>query len=109
LERLLSQLPGYDTTYFATANFVTYLGFGNNPPYGLGTNLIGGLYLSFGLIGVVVIMFLFGRFVAFVDSKSNTSFIYLFIYLVLLSYAISLPRTELLSPLRMIIWGSIIY
>lgn len=109
LERLLKQISDYDATFTSTSNFVTYLAFGDNPPYGLGTNLIGGIYLSFGFFGVIIIMYFLGRFVGNVARKSKYSFIHLLIFLVLVSYSLSLSRADILLPLRMIVWSLVIY
>lgn len=81
-----------------------------NASYGLGTNMIGDIYMQFGVIGVVIIMFLFGRIVRVSEiNMIKNRFPYIIIYFFLLSYSVYLPRTSILGPFRFICWAMALY
>lgn len=61
--RMTTLLYGNDTKYMNSSMFVTYLVQGNHPSYGNGTSLVADFYLDFGIVGVVVGLFLFGYFI----------------------------------------------
>jgi len=61
--RMTTLLYGSDTKYMNSSMFVTYLIQGNHPGYGNGTSLVADFYLDFGIIGVIVGLFLFGYFI----------------------------------------------
>lgn len=96
---------------FDSASFVTFLHFGNNRfEIGFGTNLIGDIYLAFGVIGVVVLMFLYGRLVRTVYGKSLAgSGPATLVYGLLFMETIFLTRAGLLTSLRPIAWTFIYY
>ncbi len=79
--------------------------------YGLGTNMIADLYMSFGIIGVIFFMFLLGYVVAHYHSKSiyGNRIISLIIYVYLLGFSIYLPRTSILDSSRHIIWSILLF
>jgi oligosaccharide repeat unit polymerase len=105
----VENLTGYDIQ--TSADFFTKLAFGKNPSYGLGTNLVADVYLSFGLFGSVFLFILFGWFVEFSRQKalSNRSVYHSIVYFTLLSYSIYYPRTGLFMPLKFILWTMLIY
>lgn len=73
---------------------------------GLGTNIIGDIYYTFGLIGVVSVMFIMGRFCSYLSSKKSK---YVFLmYLIFAGNSIFAARVELLYVVRMLTWGCII-
>jgi oligosaccharide repeat unit polymerase len=94
-----------------SASFFTELVFGKDPPYGLGTNLVADVYISFGLLGVVLLFIIFGFFVELFRYKtiSNRSFFSVLIYFGLLYFSVSFPRNGLFMPLKFIIWTYVIY
>jgi oligosaccharide repeat unit polymerase len=115
----LAVIP-FGQTFFSTitgvnpkgsASFFTELVFGKEPPYGLGTNLIADVYISFGLFGVVFLFILFGYFVQSFQYKtiSNRSFFSVLTYFSLLYFSVSFPRDGLFMPLKFIIWTYVIY
>ncbi len=80
LQQLLGVIPGLagifhnytangDVKTDGSANFISFLIQGDNPTYGDGTSLIADLYLDFGVIGVLVSMFIFGRFIRAHEHK----------------------------------------
>lgn len=73
---------------------------------GLGTNIIGDIYYTFGLIGVVSVMFIMGMFCSYLSGKKNK---YVFLmYLIFTGNSIFAARVELLYVVRMLAWGCII-
>lgn len=73
---------------------------------GLGTNIIGDIYYTFGLIGVIFIMFIMGRFCSYLSNRKNK---YIFLmYLIFTGNSIFAARVELLYVVRMLTWGCII-
>lgn len=73
---------------------------------GLGTNIIGDIYYTFGLVGVISIMFIMGLFCSYLSNKKNK---YVFLmYLIFTGNSIFAARVELLYVVRMLTWGCII-
>ena len=75
--------------------------------FGIGTNIIGDIYMNYSMVGVIVIMFLFGRLIQICRQSSG-------IYCQLLYYscfgnAIYLPRACWLCWMDMFAMCSIIY
>ncbi len=90
---------------------ITKEALGPNPSWGLGTNLIADIYMNFGLIGVLMLMFLLGVIIRKLQISvfTRSSVLNLIIYLFLLSFSLYMPRTAYLSPLRFVLWSIIIY
>lgn len=77
---------------------------------GLGTNIIGDIYLAFGIVGVLALMFFLGRFVTYVYKRASTgSNISILMYGVLFMDAIYYPRSTFLTSARAIVWVFLIY
>lgn len=87
----------------------TYLTFGNNAPYGMGTSMVGEAYLSFGIIGVLLVFFLFGISVKKFLTSSSTSVYGLMGYFYLISQSLFYSRIDYLWALKAIVWISVIY
>lgn len=81
-----------------------------NSEIGLGTNIVGDLYLSFGLLGVCIGLYLLGWFVnrMRVSAKSRALLVNI-IYLSLLSWSVMLPRAEYFVYLRGLIWAVLLF
>lgn len=73
---------------------------------GLGTNIIGDIYYTFGFVGIIVIMFFMGRFCSYLSNRKDK---YTFLmYLIFAGNSIFAARVELLYVVRMLAWGCII-
>jgi len=83
----------------------TYLEFGTGSAYGLGTNMVGEAFRSFGYPGTVIFMFAIGYVVktTYYYSSSNT-YLYLLYYL-LVSHSIMYGRGPIIMDLRLITWA----
>lgn len=109
MQSFLIRVIGFDLHEINTAEFVTYLQFGRYAEFGLGTNLIGGIYLSFGVLGVIFIMMLFGKLMTYLYYISRFHLPSLLVYMILFSYSIYYPRADITSPLQETIWILIFY
>jgi len=109
VQSAFEKLVGVDLQ--TSAYFFTELAFGKNPSYGLGTNLVADIYISFGLIGCIISFYLLGRIVEFSRTRvlSKNDIYSNIIYFALLSNSIYYPRTGIFDPIRNIIWTSVIY
>lgn len=80
--------------------------------WGVGTNIISDAYIDFGIPGVIIILFLLGRFGGYVNAKNEqkiNSPLWVFIYCLTLGFYSELPRYGLDFPLRSIIWTFILF
>lgn len=94
-----------------SATFFTELSFGRFPAYGLGTNLVADVYISFGTLGVILLFFIFGVHVEYFRSKMSFSRnIYPeIVYFCMVYFCLYYPRSGLFDTLKFLIWTCIIY
>jgi len=91
--------------YTATSSFFTILGQGQYATYGEGSEVLADIYVNFGLYGTFLIMFLFGMFSGKVFYKAKElEFKFVLISLILLTYALTINRGMLFSPLKDIVY-----
>lgn len=91
-----------DFNSFALSSSKYYTG-AFNTESGLGTNIIGDIYYTFGLAGIIIIMFILGRFCSYLSTQKNK---YVFLmYMTFTGNAIFAARVELLYVVRMLTWG----
>ena len=110
-QQLVSIVPGaqrlinnivYDGNpiYDGSANFITYLIHRRSVDYGDGSSVIADLYLDFGIIGVVIVMFIFGRFISRIELDVHQRNIKLDLrflaFMAFLSNAIYLSRSTIM-------------
>lgn len=70
-------VPGLDQYYqnnirgngviTSSAEMITYIQFGDNASYGLGSSLVADAYIPFGLVGVLIIFMIFGGFIHYLE------------------------------------------
>ena len=103
----LTMLP---QMYWSSTYFFTITGQGIYYSYGEGSEVIGDIYINFGLLGVVVLMFLFGYFITSLSYKvfchRNMNAIVLFSLLITAS--LYLNRSPLFSPIQLLFFGYIL-
>lgn len=77
---------------------------------GFGTNIIASVYMSFGMVGVVIFLFALGYIVKYAMLRAiyQNNIYYLLFYAVMMSYSVFLVRSEFFIFLRFWIWGFII-
>ena len=89
-------------------DLTTYLYMGANAHWGLGCNMIGDAFRSFGYVGVAVAMFVLGLAVkeSYYAAAHN---IYAYtIYYLLVSYSVFYTRAPMLFPPRILTWTLLI-
>lgn len=108
-QRLFMNITGVPSYVLDSPNFHTFLQFGVNPPLGLGTNIVGDVYLAFGLIGVVVLFFILGRLIVYIrKGMFRGNYLYTVAYLVVASDAIYMCRAAYLDAFKSILWTTLI-
>lgn len=93
-----------------SAYFCTYKVFGDEAPLGLGTHVVGDVYLSLGIIGVIALFYFLGNFITRLENGAatfNNHFLYI-VYLNILSYSIFFCRGSFWGPVRGIVWSAVI-
>jgi len=103
-----------DFRYRSSAYFITWLSQGNFYTYGTGTSVVADLYLSFGVLGVLLGLFLFGIllrkleiYIFYVSIDEMPSF-YLITSIFAYGYSIYIARASILSPLNFMIFTVIV-
>lgn len=101
-------LTGWSEKDISSGNLVTHLHYKNVVDYeritGLGTNVIGDIYVAYGLIGVIVMMFLFGYILKRINTSLRYNLISILIYSVLFMDVIYMTRASILVSLRNLAW-----
>lgn len=93
--------------YTSSAMFFTYQTLGNYN-VGMGTNIVMSIYLSLGIVGVVVCMYFLGKFINYISNDIEHGSIYqLFFYLEFMSISVYLVRAEFFYAASQIVWGLI--
>ena len=111
-QSIFLKLTGLKELDINSAALVTDLYFreNNEDVIGLGTNLIGDIYICFGLFGVVFFMYLLGAFLSKVYMKGQKGdALYWFIYAMMFMDSIILTRSTYLTSMRPIMWGLALY
>lgn len=94
--------------YNGSSSFVTWVNQGDHPTSGEGTTCIADFYFDFGVIGVVVGMFLFGYILHWAETSIYTLTLpQLFTHafsVVYLSYSLFISRSSFLFNFRTVFW-----
>ena len=99
---------GFDPNRLSSSRFFTEYTLGDFDGFGLGTNVIADIFLSFDFIGIIILMFLLGFFVAKSKFYAKNNIYYLGIYGIFMSYAVFLARAEYFVFLRYLVWVFVI-
>lgn len=98
------RIPSY---YASTASFLTYDTIGNLR-LGMGSNVIISIYLSLGIVGVVFLMYMLGKYVKFVSTNvKQAGMIRLLLYFEIMAIAVYMVRGDLFYSVSHIVWGLI--
>jgi len=94
--------------YRSSAHFITWIILGDNPYMGHGSSVTSDFYFDFGLLGVLVGMFIFGyvmRYaeVAMYSQQLPSLFTHAF-FIVFLSSAIYISRSTFLIEMKAVVW-----
>ena len=89
-----------------TSQLITEYIFGQSPHWQVGTSLIADSFIDFGVVGVIVISFIYGFIGAFMQDRAMhaQSFSNVCTYLLLLAFYFQLPRYSADFPVRSIAW-----
>lgn len=112
MQSIFLYITGMSIDDISSGGIVTHSYFGSNSfdRIGLGTNIIGDVYLAFGLIGVLIGMYLLGYIIKVLFNKSkNGNVISMLLYALFFMDVIYLPRSSILGFLRAIAWTYFIY
>lgn len=101
----------FDTHQLGSANYITYLVYGKNPPSGEGTSLIADIYLNFGWLGVMFLMFLFGMLIKrlAIEIMYPTNIIWFIAGAAIAGFTFYYGRAGLFLPMRNVVWGILIF
>lgn len=91
--------------YSSTPYFFTYLGQGPYYTYGEGSEIIADIYVNFGVLGVFILMFLFGLFISTLNNtiKNDKSTYSQLTYFIIFSFVIYINRANYLVALPSIV------
>lgn len=108
-----SYMLGIDKQEFGSAEVLTNYSYANmefeRSRIGLGTNIIADIYLSFGLIGVLVLMYILGKLVNKYSKKAmELNYYSVIVYSVIMAFGVFGVRTGYTQPFRMLVWSLII-
>lgn len=76
---------------------------------GLGNHIVSDIYMSWGVLGVILVFFVWGRIIGNADARSNISFISCLIYGSMMSYAIYFPRSTIDTNFRDITYMILVF
>lgn len=106
---------GVTSDQFSSSGYADYQFFGGyDRTYGIGTTILGDFYLSFGVFGVILGLFLTGLFLRFLDvtifirDRKNITYTLLLLVLLFASKTIYMPRATLYVEIPRFVWGVII-
>jgi oligosaccharide repeat unit polymerase len=83
----------------------TYLQFGPDSAFGLGTNMIGESYVSFGVLGIILFCYMIGHIIKVTYYASRYNVYAYVVYYLFVSHAAFYPRAPILFNPRLIVWS----
>lgn len=98
----------FDISLFQTssARFFSYLTMGEQTSFGVGTNIIAGLYLGLGFVGVILMMFVLGRFVKKYSEDAPKKSLYgLLMHFMIMMQAVYWVRGDYFFPVNKIVYS----
>lgn len=103
----LTSLP---MMYSTSSYFFTVLGQGNFFTYGEGSEIIADLYINLGFWGTISMMLLFGYFIGYLtfNANLNRKHTLTLVYLLLITGAVYINRSNFFDPLKMIVYALVI-
>jgi len=102
---LLVSLTGEPLELIHGGMLPTYLEFGTGSAYGLGTNMVGEAFRSFGYPGTIIFMFMIGYVVKTTYYYSSSNIYLYLLYYLLVSHSIMYGRSPIIMDLRLITWA----
>ena len=105
LFRYVSESMNVPKELISGGDLPTFIEFGPNSDWGLGTNLVGETYVGYSYFGVCIILFLWGLAVRKSYEASGNSIYAFVVYFLLVSHAIFFPRSFYLYQPRTLVWS----
>ena len=104
------RLTGIPDYMLASERMTTYWEFGQlDGAWGLGTNIVGDVYLSFGLLGVIILFLFLGYFIAKARQRyfegSERGYL---LYMVMVSGVIFMCRGAFFYALKNLVWAFVL-
>ena len=108
LFRYVSESMNVPKELISGGDLPTFIEFGPNSDWGLGTNLVGETYVGYSYFGVCIILFLWGLAVRKSYDASGNNIYAFVIYFLLVSHAIFFSRAFYLYQPRTLVWSLIL-
>lgn len=108
LQSFIAEAFGIPKDFMSTSSFVTFLELGPGSTWGLGGHVVGDVYLSFGLLGTIILFYFFGYIISMANYKSYSNIYWYIFYFVFASNSVYIGRTGLFDNMRTIIWSLLI-
>ena len=105
-------ISGMSISHISSANLVTDLFFSqsNRESFGLGTNMVGDIYVSFGVVGVILLFWGLGIFISYNYLQGiNGNYSAMLIYAMIFINCIVMTRAGFFCFLRPMVWSLIIF
>lgn len=99
---------GLKESDLSSSQYFTAYTFGDFEGFGLGSNIVADIYISWGKFGVVILMFILGFLVNKSRYNLTKNVYYLTVYAVFMSYSVYIVRAEYFVFLRYLIWCTVI-
>lgn len=106
----LDRIYELPSNYMNSTTFFTILGQGPNYTYGEGSEIIADLYINLGFWLTLIVFIFFGHFISYLTYEAHfyKNHKIIIIYLILITSAVYINRSNFLSPLKDIIYALII-
>ena len=76
---------------------------------GLGIHIVGDVYMSWGVLGIMAIFFVWGSIIGMSYVRADSSFLHCIIYGSMMSYAIYFPRATFDTNIRDVVYMIIVF
>lgn len=104
MSSVIQSLMGLDAVTANSGGLITTWVLGDNPSFGMGSCSIADIYICFGIIGVILVFFIWGIFIRYIENGlsiiGKTSPYFIIIAFVTYSQALYVSRESLLTTLQ---------
>jgi len=108
--RFFIEATGLPELFLSSTYFFTISSQGVNYTWGEGSEIIGDIYINFGTVGVLLLMFLLGYLITKFSHKAflKRNMNYLVIFFLLTTASVYLNRSPLFGPVQLLFFGFIL-
>ncbi|MEA4976689.1 MAG: O-antigen polymerase [Paludibacter sp.] len=96
---------GIPPDFIYSASFNTFLDLGHNSSWGMGSNLVADVYLSFGIVGVISMFLFLGLLIGKSKFASSNSIYWSIFYFFMVSNSIYWLRSGFFDNFRYLVWA----